>query len=210
MTNIVEKTRERYLEYEKRHREILDAAVRLFNTKGYNGATTAEIARAAGISEPTLYKHFDNKHALFRECFRSIWDDLLARYREVYLAYRENEIEYLKGVSRIYFDFVMNNPDKSMFVVHLLRYKNDPDFQADYKQLMGTSISTVKRVLDSARKKGRIKSTVPTHMLAAVFVCQYVEVIMVKDFTDPDAFTVENQFEMMKMMMGLEPVDPGA
>ncbi|HWG62657.1 MAG TPA: helix-turn-helix domain-containing protein [Streptosporangiaceae bacterium] len=45
--------------------QILDAAADVMRTRGLARATTKEIARAAGYSEATLYKHFDDKPALF-------------------------------------------------------------------------------------------------------------------------------------------------
>lgn len=43
---------------------ILAAAARLFAERGYAGARTAEIARAARVTERTLFKHFPDKDAL--------------------------------------------------------------------------------------------------------------------------------------------------
>lgn len=43
---------------------VLEAALNLFSQKGYNGATTKEIARQAGIAEGTLFRYFPNKKAL--------------------------------------------------------------------------------------------------------------------------------------------------
>lgn len=43
---------------------ILAAAVRLFAERGYAGTRTAEIARAAKVTERTLFKHFPDKEAL--------------------------------------------------------------------------------------------------------------------------------------------------
>ena len=43
---------------------LLDAARVAFARRGYHGTTTAEIAAAAGCSEPTLFKHFGSKQAL--------------------------------------------------------------------------------------------------------------------------------------------------
>ena len=40
----------------------------------YSGATTAEIARAAGVSEPILYRHFGSKRELYLACLQSAWD----------------------------------------------------------------------------------------------------------------------------------------
>lgn len=44
---------------------ILEAAREVILTKGLVRATTKEIARAAGVSEGTLYNHFTNKEQMF-------------------------------------------------------------------------------------------------------------------------------------------------
>jgi TetR/AcrR family transcriptional regulator len=45
---------------------ILAAATRLFGDKGYDGARTAEIAAAAGVTERTLFRYFPSKEDLYR------------------------------------------------------------------------------------------------------------------------------------------------
>lgn len=45
--------------------QILDAAEQLIRTRGLSGATTKEIAKAAGYAEGTIYKHFSSKQELF-------------------------------------------------------------------------------------------------------------------------------------------------
>src|ERR1035438_1603133 len=42
------------------------AAAQLFARQGYHGTSTREIARLAGVSENTIFRHFDRKEALFR------------------------------------------------------------------------------------------------------------------------------------------------
>ena len=202
--NIVEKSRERYLEYEQRHQKILDAAVKIFNAKGYTAATTAEIAREAGIFEPTMYKHFKNKKKLFLACFRSITEELLSSYRKVYKNSLDDEIGYLRGVIKIYFDFVKENPHKSMFLVHLLSYRNDPDFENIFKDFMDRCIEGVRRVLVSAKKKGILKSDVDAHILAGMFVNQCFSVVSLKEFIEPEYFTSELFFRLMRDMLVFE------
>lgn len=51
----------------ERRQAILSAAAPIFARLGREGATTKEIARAAGVSEALLYRHFASKEALYAE-----------------------------------------------------------------------------------------------------------------------------------------------
>lgn len=51
-------------EKEKRRREIIDAARKVFSSKGFNAATMEEIASQAELSPGTLYLYFKNKEEL--------------------------------------------------------------------------------------------------------------------------------------------------
>lgn len=50
---------------EDRREAIVVAAAPLFAAKGFDAVTTREVAEAAGVSEALLYRHFDNKAALY-------------------------------------------------------------------------------------------------------------------------------------------------
>ncbi len=49
----------------QRREQLLDTAANLFAVQGYAGATTAQIAKAAGVTEPIIYRHFPSKRDLF-------------------------------------------------------------------------------------------------------------------------------------------------
>jgi AcrR family transcriptional regulator len=59
-----------------RRAAVLDTACVVFSRSSYRGATTAEIAREAGISEPILYRHFRSKRELYLACLESAWAGL--------------------------------------------------------------------------------------------------------------------------------------
>ncbi|WP_051920612.1 TetR/AcrR family transcriptional regulator [Thermodesulfobacterium hydrogeniphilum] len=64
---------------------IIEAAYTLFSEKGYHGTSTREIARAASVSEVTLFRIFGTKESLFEEVLKtkSIIPDLVAMIRDV-------------------------------------------------------------------------------------------------------------------------------
>ena len=63
---------------EARRQAVLDTACRVFSQTSYRGATTAEIAREAGISEPILYRHFGSKRDLYLACLEEAWGSFRA------------------------------------------------------------------------------------------------------------------------------------
>lgn len=67
----------------QRRDAIIDAAVRIFSADSYAGATTAEIAREAGVSEPILYRHFPSKRDLYLACMDTVWARLRAAAEEI-------------------------------------------------------------------------------------------------------------------------------
>ena len=56
-----------------RRKHLIETAIRLFTEGSYHGTTTAEIARAAGVSEPILYRHFASKRDLYLAALEHVW-----------------------------------------------------------------------------------------------------------------------------------------
>ena len=66
------------LSSEARKEQIIQSALSVFIEKGYAKTTTAEIARAAGISEVTLFRHFNSKQEIFLAGIEPILFDTLS------------------------------------------------------------------------------------------------------------------------------------
>ncbi|MFT4201563.1 TetR/AcrR family transcriptional regulator [Gordonia sp. (in: high G+C Gram-positive bacteria)] len=59
-----------------RRRQLIDHAAELFVQRGYPHVSMADIARAAGVTAPSLYRHFDDKQDLLGAAVLSGVDDL--------------------------------------------------------------------------------------------------------------------------------------
>ena len=66
--------------------EALAAALRVFWTKGYEGASLTDLTEAMGITRPSLYAAFGNKEALFRKAL-----DLYEREKLAYVGEALNQ-----------------------------------------------------------------------------------------------------------------------
>lgn len=56
---------------------ILQAALRLFAAKGYDGTTTKDLATTAKVAEGTLFRYFPNKKAILIEVATTGWVEIL-------------------------------------------------------------------------------------------------------------------------------------
>jgi AcrR family transcriptional regulator len=70
----------------ERRLELVETAVRVFSEGSYRGTTTAEIARAAGVSEPILYRHFASKRDLYFAALDHVWAKARAAWEEAIAA----------------------------------------------------------------------------------------------------------------------------
>jgi len=62
---------------------LISAAAAVFKSKGYHNATIDDIADAAGVSRPTVYKYTQNKRALLDSMLDAVLDAITARLHEV-------------------------------------------------------------------------------------------------------------------------------
>jgi AcrR family transcriptional regulator len=60
------KTNSRKIQAEERRRQILETALNVFGTRGFQGTSIKDIAKAAGISQGLMYHYFASKEELLK------------------------------------------------------------------------------------------------------------------------------------------------
>lgn len=94
---------------------IINNALELFSSKGYEGVTVSELVESAGITKPTLYYYFGSKEGVFEAVCRLFYDQLNNNLIEnaVYIpkieSYSEDIHMTLAKVTNAYFSFAKKN-----------------------------------------------------------------------------------------------------
>jgi TetR/AcrR family transcriptional regulator len=86
---------------EERRAAVLDTACKVFSRGTYHGTTTAEIARAAGVSEPILYRHFPSKRDLYLACIEEVWNRTRGLWERA-IAEEQDPAEWLTAMGRAF------------------------------------------------------------------------------------------------------------
>ena len=96
---------------------ILDCALQLFSSKGYDAVGISEIVDMAGITKPTLYYFFGSKEGLFKELLKTNYDTLnnaLSKNCEYHAnteSYFEDVYPVLLTIAKTYFTFAKEHSE---------------------------------------------------------------------------------------------------
>jgi AcrR family transcriptional regulator len=108
----------------ERRAAVLECACRVFSRASYHGATTAEIAREAGVTEPVLYRHFESKRDLYLACLTETWNELRTRWEEA-IAAEKDPAEWVGAMARAYFSMSESRQIGNLWVQTLAEASED-------------------------------------------------------------------------------------
>lgn len=206
--NIVEKTKGRYLEYEKRHQTILSAAIKLFNSRGFAATTTARIAKAANVTEKTMYRHFKNKKDLYQECIHSVVGLLGREWQKEIDKNSEDTYAHMNALIRAYVRFVIDNPDKSMFLVHLYSSRAADTLDENFKLFLNLILDDTEKRIGNMREKELLDQEVfpdvHPRVVAGLLISQYFTMIFMNEMLPDDLFNEKVAEKMVKKFMGID------
>ncbi|MHC1721973.1 MAG: TetR/AcrR family transcriptional regulator [Aminipila sp.] len=149
---------------------ILKAAVEVFGQKGFNGATTKEIARAAGVSEGTIFRHFANKTEVLYEVVNSIVPSIgVETLKEIIEECKELDArKALRHIMQNRFNTVSESRVFMRIIFTEIQY--DADLRNIYLNRVYEPICTIlKAFFEERMKKGEIKK-LDTELIINVFM----------------------------------------
>ena len=164
-----------------RRNEIILASIDAFSRTNYEKATTALLAREAGIAEGTLYKYFPSKKELFLACCRYIENMLIARYDAIYKDCRDQPLESLKRIAASYLDFVRENPSMRKFLAFVLNNTFDEDFRRELEGFINLNIRATERMVRKAQELGEVRKDIDPRVVAWFYVGGYFTLILMTE-----------------------------
>lgn len=104
-----------------RRRQIMDAAKKVFASKGFGGATMDNIAEKAELSAATLYLYFKNKDELFASLNLRMLKDLIGKMEFVRFQRNLTPEKRIMALEKALYDVYLSDP---LNVVNVLRFQS--------------------------------------------------------------------------------------
>ena len=139
---------------------ILDAARKVFDKVGLEGASLRAIAAEAGYTPAALYFHFDSKEAIYAEALQASLANLRDAVAEA-AARPRNPRERFRAAAMAFFDFYAENPHDLDLGFYLFRggmkpkglgRKRDQELNASLAAALGPIAAAAEALGASARE----------------------------------------------------------
>lgn len=98
---------------EDRKEQILDKAVAVFAEKGYYKATTALVAKAAGVTQPYVFHFFKNKE----ELFNAVIDRAVGRLYDTFMQVEAPADQLAESMGKAFKQILQTNRDEMIMVM---------------------------------------------------------------------------------------------
>ena len=170
---------------EVRRDQLVQAALRVFARGGYRSTGTLEIAREAGVGEPTIYRYFSDKKELYLEVLRRSANLILAGWSRV-AAEESNPLRAMAAIGNWYYRSVSQAPDPLWVRARAIAESQDEDIRSVVREGYAQCFLFVRNLLLSAREQGLIDAEADVDAIAWLFmgVGQVIDMATLLDMPD--------------------------
>src|SRR3990170_8905078 len=162
-------TRARRLPAHDRRSQIIETAREIFASQSYGKVGTADLAKAAGVSEPALYRYFSGKKELFLATLQSTAPRLLEIWQAI--AYDvEDPLETLWSIGVYYYDHLETHSANMKLQFLALSEADDAEIRQALHENFAGFVEFVAETLEEGKRRGIVRRSLDTRLVAWQFL----------------------------------------
>ncbi len=185
---------------QQRKEQVIREAIRFFGQNGYHGTRLADIAKAAGVTEPGLLHHYPSKVQLLMDVLaerdridRERYDPFGSSQKADLLASLQALAEYnqtVPGLVQLFTVLVAESIDE--------KHPGHEFFKRRYQSIREQSIAALKE----AQKRGEIRNDIPAEDLV-ILLFAMMDGLQVQWLYEPDQIKMAPLFEeFLRLLRG--------
>ena len=155
--------------FTERQQEILEHAIDLIAEKGIQGLTMKNLSKRLGISEPAIYRHYENKIDILislLEYFTTTTSDIFQQQINSELS----AIDRIKMIFQRHFEAFENSPALVAVIFSEEIFRNELVLSDKVKQIMERNAASITAIIEAGKQRGEISENLSTQQLTTIFM----------------------------------------
>ena len=146
---------------------ILKAATGVFAEKGYFNSKVADIAKAAGVADGTVYLYFKNKDDILHSIFDRAMDEFIAEGRRELELLTKPE-EKLRRIAELHLDRL--GADREMAIVFQVELRGSIKFMQEFSAAgFSEYLDIIRKTIEEGQKSGVFRNDLKSVVCAKIF-----------------------------------------
>src|SRR5436189_573402 len=145
---------------------ILRAGVKVFAEKGYFNAKVADVARAAGIADGTVYLYFKSKNEILHSIFEQAMERFMSEGRRE-LAKIGSPVDRLKKVAELHLKRLGDDRDRA--IVFQVELRGSTKFMEEFSAAgFHEYLEVIRKTIEEGQKEGIFRNDIKPIVCAKV------------------------------------------
>ena len=153
----------------ERQKEIVEAALELITKKGIQGLTIKNLAKKIGITEPAIYRHYDNKiHILIAilEFFKSNTEQIFKKE----LNNDNKAIDKIEHLFTKHFNSFSATPSLVSVIFSEEIFRNEPILIEKISEVIDKNDKILTSIIIGGQKSGEIRNDIEAKHLSTIIM----------------------------------------
>lgn len=168
-----------------RRQQLLETSIACFAEFGYEGTTTARLAKAANVSEPVLYQHFSSKRDLFVALVDQVGKEVVRGWKKAIAPLRSPQ-DQLRVLLRL--NPATTDPRTKLLYQVIFAAQaqiHEPEIVAALRRHYGQYALFLTNVIRKAQRAGQVRSDVSAVGLAWQLIHAAIGFALIKPLEIP-------------------------
>jgi AcrR family transcriptional regulator len=163
--------------FSRRQKQIVDTTMSIIREKGLVSATTRNIAGRLGIKEPSLYRHFTNKEAIF-EGMCEVVEDSYRQLAEDMKSVEGSVLEQISAAFLLRSKLYDQNPDLACILLNAeMVFQAYPELLERMKLVRKADYKLLVQAVKEAQKKGMMKKELKAENIATMIAGSFAAIV---------------------------------
>ena len=151
-----------------KRRQILDAAIRVFATRGFHACRVSDVADEAGVAYGLVYHYFGSKEEILNTLFTERWQIMLDAIAEIDKQQDISARDKLYLVASFIIDSYRHEPDlMKVIIVEVTRAANS--FGREHLAKIREAYEMIGQIVEGAQRDGVFKQEISSDFAALMF-----------------------------------------
>jgi TetR/AcrR family transcriptional regulator, fatty acid metabolism regulator protein len=148
-----------------RQLEIVEAALELIAEKGIQGFTIKNLSKKIGVTEPAIYRHFENKV----EILIAILNTFKENTSKLFQNELNNDLRPIEKISHLFnkhFETFTTNPSLVSVIFSEEVFRNEPQLIEKIVEVIEKNGEILHEIISNGQQLGEIRKDIPANHLA--------------------------------------------